>query len=406
MSQLKRQETRILLFESVHPKAVEYLEDQGFVQVERLTHALDQEALVERIRDVHLIGIRSRTKLTAEVLAEATKLHAVGCFCIGTNQVDLEAAADRGVAVFNAPHSSTRSVAEMVIGLTVMLMRGTFAKSAAAHRQQWHKSVSGSHEVRGKVMGIVGYGHIGSQVSILAEAMGMSVIFHDIKTKLPLGNARAKASLDEVLEQSDLVTLHVPEDETTRGLLSRERIAQIKPGACLINASRGCVVDIDAAAEALRDGRLAGAAIDVFPVEPKAKDQPFESPLVGLDQVILTPHVGGSTLEAQQNIAVEVARKLHGFVDLAVSEGAANFPEVNLRPKPGTRRLTHVHRNVPGMLQQVNKAIADADINVLGQYLATNAQIGYVVLDIETAADQLLAQLERIEGTIRSRIVY
>jgi len=406
---LTRAATKILLLESVHPAAVTALEQSGFPQVERIEGAMERSTLIEKIRDVQMIGIRSRTKLTPEVLAEARRLMAIGCFCIGTNQVALDLAAERGIPVFNAPHSSTRSVAELVIGLTVMLMRKTFTKSMAAHRNEWKKTAAGAFEVRGKTLGVVGYGHIGSQVSILAEAMGMQVVFYDIQSKLPLGNAQAKGSLQEVLGQADVVTLHVPEDETTRLMINEQTIRAIKRGAYLINASRGTVVEIEPLAAALRSGQIAGAAVDVFPTEPKGPGQRFESPLIGLDDVILTPHVGGSTMEAQRNIGLEVAGRLVAFAGRGSTEGAVNFPRVNLPSKERTRRILHIHHNIPGVLGRINEAIASNEINVLGQYLATDAKIGYVVLDIEKGAgfsQPLLEVIERVEGTIRVRVVY
>ncbi len=398
---------RIVLFEGIHPHAVEVFTENGYTGVERLTHALTGEALVDKIADAHMIGIRSRTQLTAEVLAHAEKLMVIGCFCIGTNQVALEAAAHNGVPVFNAPHSNTRSVAELVIGQTIMLMRGIFTKSMSAHQQIWTKSARGSHEVRGKTIGIVGYGHIGSQVSVLAEAMGMRVIYHDIQRKLPLGNATRVDSLKTLLAEADVVTLHVPQDKTTVNLMSRERLEQMKKGAHLINASRGTVVDIDALAELLESGHLAGAAVDVFPTEPKANDQPFISPLVGIDTVILTPHIGGSTQEAQYSIGQEVANRLVHFSDRGETDGSVNFPEVNLPLHEGSHRILHIHRNEPGMLREINKALAEEDINVLGQYLGTDAQIGYVVLDIaKDMSGRLFDRIRHIEGTIKCRMLF
>ena len=404
---LAKNKIKILLLEGIHQTAVEMFRSQGYTQVEHLPTALTGEALKEKIRDAHMVGIRSRSKLTPEVLAEADKLMAIGCFCIGTNQVDLQDASLRGIPVFNAPHSNTRSVAELVIGQTIMLARGTFPKSMAAHRSQWQKSASGSHEVRGKTMGIVGYGHIGSQVSILAEAMGMRVVYYDIQRKQPLGNAKPLPDLKSLLAESDVVTLHVPEDTTTKGLFNQKQIAQMKPGSFLINASRGSVVDIDALASALKKGSLGGAAVDVFPVEPKSNEHPFESPLVGLDQVILTPHVGGSTQEAQEDIGRGVAQSLTTFSDTGSTDGAVNFPIVNLPTNPGSHRILHIHRNIPGVLREINKAMAEEEINVLGQYLATDPHIGYVVLDIAKDMSAKLSKvLKDVNGTIRIRVLY
>ena len=405
---LGKEKIKIVLFEGIHDRAAEVFASNGYTNVERLGKALTGQELVDKIKNAYMIGIRSRTQLTPEVLAAADKLMAVGCFCIGTNQVALEAAASKGIAVFNAPHSNTRSVAELVIGQTIMLMRGIFPKSMGAHRKDWKKSASGSHEVRGKTLGIVGYGHIGSQVSILGESMGMKVIYYDVQSRLPLGNAQAVDSLDTLLDRADVVTLHVPEDDTTKNMMDRATLEKMQKGAFLINASRGTVVEIEALAELLQSGHIAGAAVDVFPVEPKSNTQPFDSPLIGLDQVILTPHIGGSTMEAQENIGVEVANKLVSFSDIGTSVGAVNFPAVNLPPAKNAHRILHVHRNMPGMLRQVNDVIADRDINVLGQYLATTNQIGYLVFDIasDMPSSEILETLRNIEGTLRARLLY
>ena len=404
---LSKEKIRIVLFEGIHTKAVEAFRAQGYSNVELLTGSLSGSELADKIKDAHMIGIRSRTQIKGDVIHEAKKLMAVGCFCIGTNQVDLKETALKGIPVFNAPHSNTRSVAELVIGQTIMLMRGIFAKSTLAHQGSWSKSAKNSHEVRGKTMGIVGYGHIGAQVSILAEAMGLHVIYFDVQTKLPLGNAKPVSTLQALLEQSDVTTLHVPEAPSTKNLMSREMIARMKPGSYLINASRGSVVDIEALAEALKNKALFGAAIDVFPKEPKTNDEPFESALLGLDNVILTPHIGGSTLEAQENIGVEVARKLAAFSDTGVTEGTVNFPIVNLPLMPDAHRILHIHHNIPGILRQINRALGLHDINVLGQYLATQNEIGYVVLDVDRkSSTQLTPLLAAIEGTIRTRILY
>jgi len=404
---VEKDEINILLLEGIHSNAVDVFKEHDFNKVELIKTALVGDELLDKISRAHLIGIRSRTQLTAEVLQAASKLMAVGCFCIGTNQVDLPAAAQCGVPTFNAPHSNTRSVAELVIGQTIMLMRGIFTKSVAAHRQEWHKSAVGSNEVRGKTMGIVGYGHIGSQVSILAEAMGMRVIYFDVQSKLPLGNARPVRDLEALLEQADLVTLHVPQDPSTNLLMNRERIEHMKKGSYLINASRGSVVDIDALADSLSSGALAGAAVDVFPSEPKSTGQSFESPLIGMDQVILTPHIGGSTLEAQVNIGHEVAGKLAGFLDRGCTVGAVNFPNVNMPYHEETHRVLHIHRNIPGVLRQINMVLAEEDINVLGQNLATDSEIGYVVLDIaRNMSERLLNVIRDIDGTIRTRVLY
>ena len=403
-----REKIRILLLEGIHESAVETLYRHGYSNVERLGHALTGADLHEALAAAHMVGIRSRTQLDAEALEATKRLVAIGCFCIGTNQVDLGRAAHRGVPVFNAPHSNTRSVAELVIGLSIMLMRGTFEKSVAVHEGRWPKSASGSREVRGKTLGIVGYGHIGSQVSVLAEGLGMRVIFHDIVDRLPLGNATRAASLHDVLAESDIVTLHVPETEMTRGMIGAPELAAMKPGARLINTSRGVVVDQGALAEALKgEGGVAAAAVDVFSVEPKSRDAALDNPLRGLPNAILTPHVGGSTEEAQEKIGVEVANKLVGFSDRGTTVGSVNFPELSLAQHEGDHRILHIHENVPGVLRRINDAIADEGINLSSQYLQTRGDVGYVVLDIERdAGDVLLPRLRAIDGTIRARILY
>ncbi|EIL97859.1 D-3-phosphoglycerate dehydrogenase [Rhodanobacter thiooxydans] len=404
-----RQDIKVLLLEGVSASAVDNFRRAGYSQVELHAKSLPEDELKARIADAHIVGIRSRTQLTAEVLAQAKRLIAVGCFCIGTNQVDLGAARRLGVPVFNAPYSNTRSVAELVIAEAIMLLRGIPQKNAQCHRGGWSKSASGSYETRDKVLGIVGYGHIGTQVGVLAESMGMRVIFHDIETKLALGNARAVSSLDELLERADVVTLHVPETPATQMMIRREQLAKMRAGAMLINASRGSVVDIDALAAVLRAGHLAGAAVDVFPTEPKGNDDPFVSPLVGLDNVILTPHVGGSTLEAQDNIGIEVASKLVRYSDNGSTLSAVNFPEVALPEHPHSRRLLHIHRNVPGTLSRINELFSAGNINIDAQFLQTDSEVGYVVIDVsadEAQASELKAKLAAIPGTLRSRVLY
>ncbi|MBQ4854232.1 phosphoglycerate dehydrogenase [Rhodanobacter sp. B2A1Ga4] len=404
-----RQDIKVLLLEGVSASAVENFRRAGYSQVELHAKSLPEDELKARIADAHIVGIRSRTQLTAEVLAQAKRLIAVGCFCIGTNQVDLGAARKLGVPVFNAPYSNTRSVAELVIAEAIMLLRGIPQKNALCHRGGWTKSASGSYETRDKVLGIVGYGHIGTQVGVLAESLGMRVIFHDIETKLALGNARAVSSLDELLERSDVVTLHVPETPATQLMIRREQLAKMRAGAMLINASRGSVVDIDALAAALREGHLAGAAVDVFPSEPKGNDDPFVSPLVGMDNVILTPHIGGSTLEAQDNIGIEVASKLIRYSDNGSTLSAVNFPEVTLPEHPHSRRLLHIHRNVPGTLSRINELFSAGNINIDAQFLQTDSEVGYVVIDVsadEAQANDLKAKLAAIPGTLRSRVLY
>lgn len=401
-----KSDIRVLLLEGVSQNAVDTFREAGYSQIEVHDKSLPEDELKRRIAEAHIIGIRSRTQLTAEMLAEARRLIAIGCFCIGTSQVDLDAAELLGIPVFNAPYSNTRSVAELVVAEAIMLMRGIPQKSAQCHRGGWSKSAAGSHEVRGKTIGIVGYGHIGTQVGLIAEALGMRVVFHDIEAKLSLGNAHAAAGLDDLLAQSDVVTLHVPETPATRDMIGATQIASMRPGAHLINASRGKVVDIDALAGALQSGQLGGAAVDVFPVEPKANGDLFESPLVGLDNVILTPHIGGSTLEAQDNIGLEVAAKLVRYSDNGSTLSAVNFPEVTLPGHEGSLRLLHIHRNVPGMLSRVNEIFSQAGVNIDGQFLRTHPNVGYVVIDVaatDAQAVQLKEQLAAIPGTLRTR---
>lgn len=398
---------KFLLLEGIHPSAIEVLQAAGYTQIESLAGALPDEELKRKIADVHFVGIRSRTQLTAEVFAEASKLAAVGCFCIGTNQVDLQAARERGIAVFNAPFSNTRSVAELVLAEAILLLRGVPEKSAVAHRGGWLKSAENAYEIRGKTLGIIGYGSIGTQLSVLAEGLGMRVVFFDVVTKLPLGNAQQVASLKDLLAQSDVVTLHVPETQATQWMIGAAEIASMKSGSVLINASRGTVVEIEPLAEALRQKKLLGAAIDVFPVEPRSNKEMFESPLRGLDNVILTPHVGGSTMEAQANIGIEVAEKLVKYSDNGTSTSSVNFPEVALPAHPGKHRLLHIHRNVPGVLSEINRVFSDNHINIASQYLQTNEAIGYVVIDIDAAhSDMALAKLANVQGTIRSRVLF
>ena len=404
-----KQDIRVLLLEGVSQNAVDVFEQAGYTQIEYHLKSLPEDELAARIAEAHIVGIRSRSQLTAEVLNRAKRLIAVGCFCIGTNQVDLDAAKTLGVPVFNAPYSNTRSVAELVLAQTVMLLRGIPQKNAQCHRGGWSKSASGSFEARGKTLGVIGYGHIGTQIGVLAESLGMQVIFHDIETKLSLGNAHAAASLDDLLERADVVTLHVPETPQTQNMFRAEHMARMRKGAMLINASRGSVVDIDALAIALISGHLAGAAIDVFPVEPKGNDDPFVSPLIGMDNVILTPHIGGSTLEAQDNIGIEVAAKLVRYSDNGSTLSAVNFPEVALPEHPRSRRLLHIHRNVPGVLSRVNDIFSSGNINIDAQFLQTDPQLGYVVIDVtadEAKARELKDQLAAIEGTLRVRVLY
>lgn len=404
---LPKDKIKILLLEGLHASALETFQSNGYHNIESLKTSLPEDELIEKIKDVHFIGIRSRTQLTERVIAAANKLVAVGCFCIGTNQVDLSATQSRGIPVFNAPFSNTRSVAELVLGQIILLLRGVPEKNAKAHRGEWLKSAVGSYEARGKVLGIIGYGHIGTQLSILAEHLGMRVQFYDIEDKLVLGNSAQVRSLKKLLSTSDVVTLHVPETAQTKDMIGAKEIAQMKDGSILINAARGTIIDIPALVDALAEKKLSGAAVDVFPVEPKSNDEEFESPLRQFDNVILTPHVGGSTQEAQENIGIEVAGKLAKYSDNGSTLSAVNFPEVSLPLHTDTSRLLHIHRNQPGVLTQINQAFADKQINILAQYLQTNENIGYVVIDVEAnRADEAFAELSRIDGTIKSRILH
>jgi D-3-phosphoglycerate dehydrogenase len=407
---LDKSKIKILLLEGVHPTAVDAFKKDGYHGIDFHPKSLPEPRLIEALRDAYFVGIRSATQLTAAVIDSADKLMGIGCFCIGTNQVDLDAAQQRGIPVFNAPFSNTRSVAELVLAETILLMRGIPFRNAQAHRGGWMKTAAGSQEVRGKTLGIVGYGHIGTQIGVLAESLGMKVVFYDIETKLALGNAQAVPTLNGLLEISDVVTLHVPETPQTQNMIGADQLARMKKGAKLINAARGTVVDIDALAAALQSKHLSGAAIDVFPVEPKTEGDEFISPLRGMENVILTPHVGGSTEEAQQNIGIEVAEKLIKYSNNGSTLTAVNFPEVSLPEHPGKHRLLHTHHNRPGVLSAINAVFSKAKINITGQYLQTNAQIGYVVIDVETgtreASLNVKRALEKVPGTIRTRILY
>ncbi len=403
---LNKDKIKFLLLEGVHQSALDVLKAAGYTNVEYHKKALPEDELKEKIADAHFVGIRSRTQLTRDVLAGADKLNAIGCFCIGTNQVDLQAATERGVAVFNAPYSNTRSVAELVIAEAILLLRGVAEKNAKAHRGEWLKSAAGSFEIRGKRLGIIGYGSIGMQLSVIAESLGMEVCFADVVSKLPMGNAN-QVSLSQLLATSDIVSLHVPETPATKNMMGAAELAQMKPGAILINAARGTVVDIDALCAALAEGRLAGAGIDVFPVEPRGNNDEFISPLREFDNVFLTPHIGGSTMEAQENIGMEVAEKLVKYSDNGTTTSSVNFPEVALPAQDGTHRLLHVHRNVPGVLTAINRVFSDNDINIASQYLQTSESVGYVVVDVDQAYSELaLSKLREIEGTIRCRVLF
>lgn len=404
---LDKSKIKFLLLEGVHQTAVDTLTAAGYTNIDYHTGSLPEDQLKEAIADAHFIGVRSRTQLTADVLAHAHKLVAIGCFCIGTNQVDLETAREMGVAVFNAPYSNTRSVAELVLAEAILLLRGIPEKNAVAHRGGWLKSATSSFEIRGKKLGIIGYGSIGTQLSVLAENLGMQVYFYDVVTKLPLGNAQQIGSLTELLGMADIVTLHVPETAATKWMIGEKEIRAMKPGSILINAARGTVVDIDALAAALRDKHLNGAAIDVFPVEPRSNNDEFVSPLREFDNCLLTPHIGGSTMEAQANIGLEVAEKLVRYSDNGTSITSVNFPEVALPSHPGKHRLLHIHQNIPGVMSEINQVFASNGINISGQYLQTNEKVGYVVIDVDAAySDLALKKLNEVNGTIRCRVLF
>lgn len=403
---LQKDKIKILLLEGLHQSAVDTFTNAGYTNIESIKTSLSEEELCEKIKDVHFIGIRSRTNLSANVIEAAEKLVAIGCFCIGTNQVDLVAAQKAAIPVFNAPFSNTRSVAELVLGEILLLLRGIPEKSAKAHRGEWLKSATGSYEARGKQLGIIGYGHIGTQLGILAENLGLRVKYYDIENKLSLGNTEQIMDLNELLRTSDIVSLHVPETEQTKWMMGPEQFAQMKDGVIFINASRGTVVDIDALSSALVSKKVAGAAVDVFPVEPKSNSEEFVSPLREFDNVLLTPHVGGSTQEAQANIGYEVAGKLTKYSDNGSTLSAVNFPEVSLPAHTGSSRLMHIHHNKPGIMSQIALAFADEGMNISGQYLQTADDIGYVVIDVESDhAERGLIKLKAIEGTIRARLL-
>ncbi|UEG49180.1 phosphoglycerate dehydrogenase [Ferruginibacter lapsinanis] len=397
----------ILFLENISDVAVKYFNAAGYVNVRKLNGALSEEELIKAVKDVHLIGIRSKTQMTAKVIDAAEKLQAIGCFCIGTNQVDLKAATKHGIAVYNAPYSNTRSVAELVIGAAIILIRKIIDKNIAAHKGIWMKDATGSYELRGKTLGIIGYGNIGSQLSVLAEALGMKVIFYDTETKLPLGNASDCNSLKELLNKSDVVSLHVPDLPSTRNLINKTNLKYFKKGAILINYARGEVVDLDALAKYLKDGSLGGAAIDVFPWEPEKNGDTFTSPLQGLSNVLLTPHIGGSTQEAQHNIGDDVSAKLFNYLEKGISSGSLTVPALSLPPLEGTHRILHIHNNVPGVLSEINTQLSKHKINILGQYLKTNDAIGYVVLDVDKGLSKNAVELlKKVKATIKVRVLY
>ena len=404
---LEKSKIKFLLLEGVHPSARATLQQSGYSNIEEHKKALPLEELKVAIANAHFVGIRSRTQLTQEVFDAAKKLVAVGCFCIGSNQVELDAATRRGITVFNAPFSNTRSVAELVLAEAILLLRGVPSKNAAAHRGEWQKTAANAFEIRGKKLGIIGYGNIGMQLGVIAEGLGMQVQFYDTRNKLPLGNARQVPSLNQLLASSDVVSLHVPESPATQNLIGAAQLAQMPAGSILINASRGTVVDIDALADALQSGALGGAGVDVFPVEPRSNDDEFMSPLRRFDNTFLTPHIGGSTTEAQENIGMEVAEKLARYSDTGTTTSSLNFPEVALPEHAGSHRLLHIHRNVPGVLSAINSVFSENRINVSAQFLQTNDQVGYVVIDIDAEySDMALKKLATIDGTIRSRVLF
>jgi D-3-phosphoglycerate dehydrogenase len=398
---------KVLFLENISEKAVQYFKHQGYTDVKKVTGALSEEELVKIIKDVHILGIRSKTFISKKVLDSAKKLQAIGCFCIGTNQVDMKACKQKGIAVFNAPYSNTRSVAELVIGSSIMLIRKIMDKNKAAHEGIWMKEAKGSFELRGKTMGIIGYGNIGTQTGIMAEAMGMKVKFYDVETKLPLGNAIAVKSIKELVSSADIISLHVPETSQTKNLISKEVIKLIKPGAILINYARGEVVDLDSLAVALKNKQLSGAAIDVYPWEPEKNGDQFKTPLQGLSNVILTPHIGGSTEEAQENIGEDVSIKLYQYLERGVSNGSLSIPAISLPPVDGAHRILHIHNNVPGVLSAINTVMSKNKINIVGQYLKTNEEIGYVVLDVDSKLSKKAIELLRdVKETIRVRMLY
>jgi D-3-phosphoglycerate dehydrogenase len=397
----------ILFLENISDKAVQRFKDNGYANVKKLAGALSEEELIKAIKDVHLLGIRSKTKVTEKVLEAATKLQAIGCFCIGVNQVNLKEATKKGVVVFNAPYSNTRSVAELVIGASIMLIRRIPDKNTAAHKGTWLKEAKGSYELRGKTLGIIGYGNIGSQLSVLAEALGMKVIFYDIETRMPLGNAVDGKTLKDVVGNSDIVSLHVPETASTKNMINKAVLKQFKKGSILINYARGEVVDLQALSKAITEGNIGGAAIDVFPVEPEKNGDIFDTPLKDLPNVLLTPHIGGSTEEAQQNIGDDVSNKLFQFLEKGVTNGSHTVPILNLPPQEGAHRILHIHKNVPGVLSAINTELSQYNINIVAQYLKTNDEIGYVVLDIDKKISGRAAQLlKEVKDTIKVRLLY
>lgn len=402
-----KEKIRILLLEDIHDEAFKAFKDAGYSQIKKLSNALSEEELIREMSDVHLLGIRSKTQITENVLNAAPKLKAIGCFCIGTNQVDLKAATTHGVVVMNAPFSNTRSVAELIIALSILLIRRIPDKDKAAHRGKWLKDSQNSHELRGKTLGIIGYGNIGSQVGTLAESLGMHILYYDIVTKLPLGTAAEIETMQELFEKSDVITMHVPASESTRYMISKNEFSQMKKGAIFLNYSRGDVVDLEALRDAIESDRVSGAAIDVYPEEPKKKNEKFSSPLQNLPNVFLTPHIGGSTEEAQLNIGQNVARKLLRFMETGSSYGSHSVPSMNVPKQEHKHRILHIHRNVPGVLSAINTELSSEGINILNQYLETNSEIGYVVLDIDQdVSSRAFKVLSELPNTIKTRMLY
>jgi D-3-phosphoglycerate dehydrogenase len=407
LTSFPKDKIKVLFLENISDKAVQYFKQQGYADVKKVAGSLSEEELIKVIKDVHILGIRSKTFISKKVLDSAKKLQAIGCFCIGVNQVDLKACKQKGIAVYNAPYSNTRSVAELAIGASILLIRRILDKNNAAHKGIWNKDAKGSFELRGKTLGIIGYGNIGTQLSVMAEAMGMRVQFFDIETKLPLGNAQAKKSIKEIVSSSDIISLHVPETNQTKNLINKSVLRQFKAGSILVNYARGEVVDLEALAEAIKEKHIAGAAIDVFPVEPEKNGDAFSSPLQGLSNVLLTPHIGGSTEEAQENIGEDVSIKLYQYLERGVSNGSHTIPSLSLPPVDGAHRILHIHKNVPGVLGAINTLLSKNKINIVGQYLKTNDEIGYVVLDVDSKlSKQAMTLLKEVKETIRVRMLY
>ena len=407
LTSFPKDKIKVLFLENISDKAVQYFKQQGYTDVKKIAGSLSEEELIKVIKDVHILGIRSKTFISKKVLDSAKKLQAIGCFCIGVNQVDLKACKQKGIAVYNAPYSNTRSVAELAIGASILLIRRILDKNNAAHKGIWNKDAKGSFELRGKTLGIIGYGNIGTQLSVMAEAMGMRVQFFDIETKLPLGNAQAKKSIKEIVSSSDIISLHVPETNQTKNLISKAVLKQFKSGSILVNYARGEVVDLDSLAEAIKEKHIAGAAIDVFPVEPEKNGDAFSTPLQGMSNVLLTPHIGGSTEEAQENIGEDVSIKLYQYLERGVSNGSHTIPSLSLPPVDGAHRILHIHKNVPGVLGAINTLLSKNKINIVGQYLKTNDEIGYVVLDVDSKlSKQAMALLKEVKETIKVRMLY